>query len=533
MAQLGDGITVIAGGDITVEAIDLSKLAIRALGANIGRQTLGVGAAAAMLYADSNIHALVGDDFTADARSLTVNAQRPIVDESMYEFPFDWSNLLTINSASDNPTNPEKGLFDITLPRQLNQITQIKIECTIGTDDVMDIFDMINYMAMVNYYVEAVSGSINTSAQTAANLAGTLAALHTGNSVRAEIGDNAELSLDSNDAGDGLAVTADSAASTRVIAGSASISAAKAAVGAVVSLAEISDKVSAAIGNTDDGSRISTNGNVKVSASADNDLWDVTVADATAAGGQNVLAVGGGVNLVSSETEALARVGDGTDITALGDFSVNGDNNNQTAIIAVSVGFATGNTNVAAGGTVAYGKFANKTGARLGDNAGVTAKSISLTADSSEKLMHILASASGAPQSTAGAAATVAVFSNESATVALAGSGVNLIAQEGDILVHAFNDSKVLAALLSLNAGSNTTAAFGATVLTQTFRQKAMASIGISESDPEAAQSAVLTAKKGSILLESKADSSSIAAGGCCRGADQLPAGGDCYNQQI
>ena len=33
------GITVIAGGDITVEAIDLSKLAIRALGANIGRQS--------------------------------------------------------------------------------------------------------------------------------------------------------------------------------------------------------------------------------------------------------------------------------------------------------------------------------------------------------------------------------------------------------------------------------------------------------------------------------------------------------------
>ena len=50
-------------------------------------------------------------------------------------------------------------------------------------------------------------------------------------------------------------------------------------------------------------------------------------------------------------------------------------------------------------------------------------------------------------------------------------------------------------------------------MLTQTFRQKAMASIGISESNPEAAQSAVLTAKKGSILLESKADSSSIAAG--------------------
>lgn len=140
------------------------------------------------------------------------------------------------------------------------------------------------------------------------------------------------------------------------------------------------------------------------------------------------------------------------DVNAQGDFSINGDNHNETAIIAASVGFATGNTNIAAGGTVAYGEFANQTGSRLGDNAQVTAKSLSLTADSSEKLMHILASASGAPQSTAGAAATVAVFDNSSETVALAGSGVDLTVLEGDILIHAFDDSKVLAALLGLNS---------------------------------------------------------------------------------
>ena len=464
-----------------------------------------------MLYAGSNIHALIGDDFTAVANSLTVNAQRPLVDESLYQFPFDWSDLLTINSAVNNPTNPEKGLFDITLPEQLNQITQIRIECTIGTDDVMDIFDMINYLAMVNYYVEAISGSLNTSAQTAANLAGTLAALFAGNSVRAEIGDNASLSLNKNDEGDGLSVTADSAATTRIIAGGVSIGAPKASVGAAVSLADISDQVSASIGDVTDGSKISSTGNVKVSANADNEMWNVTVADSSAIGGQNALTIGGGVNLVKSATQALARVGDGVDVTSQGDFSVNGDNHNESAIIAVSVGFATGNTNVAAGGTVAYGEFANQTGARLGDGAKVDAKSLSLTADSSEKLMHILASASGALQNTIGAAATVAVFDNSSETVALAGSGVDLTAREGDILVHAFDESKVLAALLGFNTGSQSSAAMGAAVLTQNFRQKALASVGISESEPDGEQSAKLTAKKGSILLESRADSSSIA----------------------
>ena len=276
IAQIGDDVSVTAGGDILVEAIDFGKLAIRALGANIGRQTLGVGAAAAMLYADSNIHALIGDDFTAQANSLTVNAQRPLVDESLYEFPFDWSDLLTINSTSSAATNPKKGLFDITLPEQLNQLNLIKIECTIGTDNVMDIFDMINHLAMVNYYVEAVSGSINTSAQTTANLAGTLAALFAGNSVRAEIGDNASLTLNKNDKGDGLSVTADSAATTRIIAGGVSIGAPKASVGAAVSLADISDKVSASIGDVTDGSKISSAGNVKVSANADNELWNGT-----------------------------------------------------------------------------------------------------------------------------------------------------------------------------------------------------------------------------------------------------------------
>lgn len=55
-----------------------------------------------------------------------------------------------------------------------------------------------------------------------------------------------------------------------------------------------------------DGSKISSAGNVKVSATADNEMWNVTVADSSATGGQNALTLGGGVNVVKSATQALA-----------------------------------------------------------------------------------------------------------------------------------------------------------------------------------------------------------------------------------
>lgn len=155
-----------------VAAKDLSKLAIRALGANIGAQTVGVGAAFAMLHSFSNIHAQMGDNLTAQANSLTVTADRPLVDESMYQFPFDWSDLLTVANQDATVGETDKGLMHITLPDDLDHIRQIKVECTLGTDDLLDVLDMINYLATVNYYVEAISGSLHHGAAGAANVAG-------------------------------------------------------------------------------------------------------------------------------------------------------------------------------------------------------------------------------------------------------------------------------------------------------------------------------------------------------------------------
>ncbi len=512
LALVGDNATILAGGDVLVAAADLSKLAIRALGANIGAQTVGVGAAFALLHSFSDIHAELGDDLAVTARTLTVTADRPLVDESLYQFPFDWSDLLTVSNQDATVGDTDKGLMHITLPDDLAHLRQIKMECTIGTDDLLDVLDMINYLATVNYYVEAVSGSLHHGVAGAANVAGTVAQLLAENSVRAAIGSDASLTLGKNEAGESLTVAANSSAIVRVIAGSASLGSAKAGVGAVVSLARMQDVTEARIGDaTRDGRTITAAGDVTVTAAAKNDVWDVATADAVTGGG--MLTLGGGFNLVDSSTRALASVGSGVTILADGSFAINGDNELQLTLIAANMGLAAGSANVAAGGTVAWTDIRNETGARVGDNTLVKAASVALTADSTDRVMEILASASAAPSGTVGAAATLARFGTSSETMALAGSGAYLEAASGDVLLHAFNDTDLLAALLAFSATGKSTGAAGATVLIQQFSQKAHAGAGVSEDAGVTGQSATLIARRGSVLVESRANNRSLAVG--------------------
>ena len=81
------------------------------------------------------------------------------------------------------------------------------------------------------------------------------------------------------------------------------------------------------------------------------------------------------------------------------------------------------------------------------------------------------------------------------------------------MLLHAFNESDLLAALVSLSASGSSTAAAGATVLVQQFGQKAHAGAGVSENPAVTGQSATLIARKGKVLVESKANNRSLAAG--------------------
>ena len=206
-----------------------------------------------------------------------------------------------------SPGAPE-GLFHVTFPESLLDLDSEWIKGHQDRpeprhDSILDLLDMINYLATVNYYVEAISGSVNTAAgaTTAGNVAGTIAALFVANEVRAAIGDNASLTLGQN-GGDSLVMSAESGANTRVIAGSASIGAARRAWAPSCRSRPWRIKLQLPSATLP---KLPPLGDIAVSAAAEGEVWDVSVADATALDASNFVSVGGGVNVVLSEWRRL------------------------------------------------------------------------------------------------------------------------------------------------------------------------------------------------------------------------------------
>src|SRR5699024_5714813 len=98
MAKIAEN-AIITARNVAVTAQDASKLGVRAWGLGIGGgQTVGFGASFALLYAGNTAHALVGDGAKVTADSLKVIARRERIDESQYRFPFDISDLFTVNA---------------------------------------------------------------------------------------------------------------------------------------------------------------------------------------------------------------------------------------------------------------------------------------------------------------------------------------------------------------------------------------------------------------------------------------------------
>ena len=318
---------VIEAKNVAVTARDQSKLGVRALGVSAGGgQTVGFGASFAILYAGNTVQALVGDGATITADSLKVVARREHIDESQYRFPFDVSDLFTVGATEDR----DKGLFNLTIDNDISNVTDLKFETTISTDSILDVLDMLNYLAMVDYYVEAVSGTVQAGAFSQAALAGTVALLLTENDVRADVGKNAALTLVENEDAESLRVEADSASSARVIAGSISGSSAKAGVGATVAVAERRDSVRAGVG---EASAVTATGDVAIQAAAQNDIWAVTTADAVATGAGGA-AIGGGVNVILTGTSAQATLGDRASVDTDGAFALTAQNDAKLTLIS-------------------------------------------------------------------------------------------------------------------------------------------------------------------------------------------------------
>ena len=186
--------SISTSGNLTIEAREKSKLAIRSWGGTFikgtsGNQgqnggsgsseiTVGVGAAFAILYANNQIVAYIGDGSAITAKSVKVSSVKEKVDYTDWEYP--WDDLIDILSSDD--------LKDAFKPEKNDESTGIsvnkeKLEPIINKLKEMDlkleIEEYLNFIARNNYYIEAAGGILITgSSETGLSGAGSFAIMY-------------------------------------------------------------------------------------------------------------------------------------------------------------------------------------------------------------------------------------------------------------------------------------------------------------------------------------------------------------------
>lgn len=498
------GGSVINGGDIDVEATEKSRLAIRAGGVMSGGQTAGIGASFALIYANNDLSAKVGDGAEITADKLTVDASRIAVKQEDYKFPFDTSTLFT--ASSDGSVPKEKGLIHVNLSdgtkNENGEKGENSIEVTLGADDIMKLVDMLNYLTSVNYYIESIAGAVAapTSATNKAAVSGAMSMLFTNGTAKATIGDGAKIHLNGD-----LKVNAQSNTTSRMVGGSLAVSR-QYGVGANVAALDENDKIYATIGN---GTVVDKVGNVDVTAVSQSDVLAVTVAAAAATGaGGGGASIGGGLNVLLRNNDVRAKIGyeipeedeeEGTvdtdagtgaegetgteaedtaktNILSSGKVNVSAQNFSDLIMVSTSVSGAVG-ASPAAGGTFATIVTKNTTEASVASNVTIEAATDAIVnAQSKENLINVLASMS-ASSGAQGVAGTLGVLVSQSDTLAFIGNNTSITAKNGTVEILANGDVNEIVVFAAASASGGTAAA-GATVNVNVFEHKVRTLVG-------------------------------------------------------
>ncbi len=451
------------GGAITINAIDKSKYAIRAGSANISTGAkAAIGASFALIYAQNITKIQIGDTtgligVLIEADSLTINAVKEKVDQSDYQIPFDESTLFTVDASSEK----EKGLINLTTTE--GSSGKYSVSVTLGVDDLLKAIDLLNYLSSVNYYAEAIAGTIVAgNAQVA--VAGSMAMVFLTNETTSEIGKNVTIMLS-----DHMTQTAKDSQNSRIISGALSASKANVGVGLTVGYLSNDTKVSALIGDDTKIQALSILSSAKVTT----DIWVITTA-ASVVLGSGGAAIGGAITAVDSGNQVLTQTGNNVTLKAVDSIQLVSQNNQALTLISASV---SGSGSVALGGTVAVIVIEDETTAQTGAYNNLQAGSfIKVSAQEKEDLLNVLASLSGSTGAVA-VAGTLGVIIAQSQTIAQAGNHNTWNATNGDILILA--DSKIdQMFILATAAGSTGQAAVGATVTVYVFNQKVKAMTG-------------------------------------------------------
>ena len=457
----------VTGGDVVVKAVEKSRIAVRAGGFNVGSSTVCLGASFALIYDENQNLAKIGKNATITAKSLEVRAEKQAVTADDYQFPFDRKDLFTVSEGGADGS-PNEGLVHVNISDTGNKNS---LEVNLKTEDVLGVVDMLNYLSSVNYYMESVAGTLSTPGPSSkASLPGAFSMLFAKNETSAEIDEGATIVLT-----DGKAtVEAKSGVNSRVIAGSLT---ATNAVGVGVNIAGFDDRssVNASVGMD---SKITAREDITVSAEAENEVLAVTVAAVFSEGiGSNAAAVGGTVDVILTGNNVNASVGENTKlISKNGSVSILAKNVSDLILVSTSMN-AAGN-GPAVGGTFAAAVSGNKTYAKVGKNAELSAaKDVTIRAESEENMLNVLASASAAVTGKPGAAGVIGVLVSESFTEASVGDNAVIEARSGAVNVLAQGDVKQIVTMDALTF-SGSSAAADAAVNVGVFEQTVAARVG-------------------------------------------------------
>ncbi len=462
--------------ELSISAKDKSKLAVRAGALSAGGASVGVGVSFALIYAHNAVYSEIISATTATptqitADSLSLSARKIKVDYEDYNLSFDKS---TVASVEENSGWEDEELDD---EDENDEVDVYNIDITFDTDTILETVNLLNFLSSTNYYIEAISGAINTGTNSKFAASGSFAMMFFYNDTRAQIGNNINITIsDGPDSTHDVTVQASSDTTARIIAGAVVAGASKVGVGITVGLIDNADTVYARIGelgistSTLSNTGISTAGQVNVGASSTLDLLLITVAVSATSGS----ALGGSVSLLLTENDVQATIGDYCTITAANGVSVLAANDVYEWLVALSAAVSGGK--VAAGGTVAVIITKNSTLAAVGSNTDIQATdgSVEIAASNQEELYAILASLSGSTGSV-GVAGTVNVQLTESSTEARVGNETEITAG-CNIAINADSDTWMMGVMAAVTASSSV--AVGAAINVNLFNRNAKALVG-------------------------------------------------------
>ncbi|RCK41447.1 hypothetical protein TH25_23770, partial [Thalassospira profundimaris] len=368
-ATLGKNVDVTSTGAVNVTSSEKNHIVSRALAASVSvgaEAKTAVGATFALINAGNTNTALVDDGAKISTTGdLTVSAKNLRQSEESFGFDGDYSLL--------NPTS----VFQTS-----------------------------------NYYTEALAGAASTG-NTA--ISGSFSVTVTQNETSASIAKSATVSADD------ITLTAENRQNARTLGGAIAASK-QTGVGVTLNAMVLADKVSARLGTSGatTGASLTSTGDVKIEAKAEQDLGSIVVAGAAATSGT---AVGGSVGINVIKTEAIADIASKSTISSAKGASIAATSATGISTFVGGVAFS-GQTGVGAG--LATNLILAKTAASIGDAASVSAaNAISVNADASEDIASATVSAAG---STGGTTVAVTLGANtvKSDTSATVGNGALL-----------------------------------------------------------------------------------------------------------